>query len=185
MHMTAAFYRMLNTRFSFFVCVLFPPLLVARQTPIGLLGVGRPIGRAPLGYSSPLTRPQPGGEVLVLVEAEVGCARPPRSEEAQGRLGQSGIQVARPERLQVAEGSEGCGFLRFGPQKGLPRGSPLGRRYGPILSPSQACGSEALIAFTLQSIGCLTFQALPCRSGLAFLCLEETTSVCHWGCLHN
>ena len=65
----------------------------------------------------------------------------------QGRLGQSGIQVARPERLQVAEGSEGCGFLRFGPQKGLPRGSPLGRRYGPILSPSQACGSEALIAF--------------------------------------
>ena len=135
----------------------------------------------PLGYSSPLTRPQPGGEVLVLVEAEVGCARPPRSAEAQGRLGQSGIQVARPERLQVAEGSEGCGFLRFGPQKGLPRGSPLGRRYGPILSPSQACGSEALIAFTLQSIGCLTFQALPCRSGLAFLCLDETTSVCHCG----
>ena len=27
-------------------CVLFPPLLVARQTPIGLLGDGRPIGRA-------------------------------------------------------------------------------------------------------------------------------------------
>ena len=137
--------------------------------------------------------------MLVLVEAQVACAWPPRLEEAQGRLGQVGIQVARQEHLQIAEGSEARGFLRFGPQEGLPRGDSLGRRYGPILSPNPACGSstchrmvqrrrlalmavvegQALIAFMLQSTGCSASHALPCRSGLAFACMDEATPFRH------
>ena len=64
--------------------------------------------------------------------------------ERKVALGADSFQAARPEHLQIAEGTEGRGFLRFGPQEGLPRGNPLGWWHGPILSSSPVYRSGKL-----------------------------------------